>query len=271
VERGLDKGEYAGPSVALLRAGQVTVLLGDLDSRARAGVQAGLERQGFSVIAVASGADEAVEAARRHRPSLCLLDVDMPGGGIDAAERINSELPETKIAILSGSANRDRVREALLAGADGYLLRSTAPDRLGAALTGLINGEAALPRAFTGSLVHDLREVERRLEQSANGRSSSQIAAAKAARARRDAAARGAAAAHRVAEARRAADARRAEQERRVAATQHSAGGLPVRYAISSYVLYVPRLLRHFAHRRRAGMPVTTAWISARARMLDYM
>ena len=199
----------------------MTVVLGDVESRGRAAVRAGLEHYGFSVVAVVT-ADEAVEAARRLRPSVCLLDVDMPGGGIDAAERINSELPQTKIAILSGFAKRDRLLEAIRAGADGYLPRSTAPDCLGAALTGLMNGEAALPRSLTGSLVNALREGERLLEQSSNGHS-------------------------------------RSVTRRRL------------RDAIRSYVLYVPRILRHFAHRRRAGMPVTTAWDSARARMLDYM
>jgi len=271
VQQGLDNGEYEAQPLTAHSASAVTVVLGDVDRHARAAVRAGLERYGFSVVAVATDADEAVEAARRHRPSLCLLDVDMPGGGIDAAERINSELPQTKIAILSGTAKRDRVREAIRAGADGYLPRSTAPDRLGAALTGLINGEAALPRSLTGKLVHDLREVERRLEQSSNGHGSSGSAAARAARSRRDAAARGAAAAHRAAEARRAADARRTEYARRTAATKRPVGRRPLRDAISSYVLYVPRLLRHFSHRLRSGMPVTTAWVSARARMLDYM
>ncbi|HEV3053967.1 MAG TPA: response regulator transcription factor [Solirubrobacteraceae bacterium] len=277
MQRGLDKGEYVAEPLSALAPSSLTVVLGDVDSRVRAAVQAGLERYGFSIVALATDADEAVEAARRHRPSVCLLDVDMPGGGIDAAERINSELPETKIAMLSGSERLDRVREgdrvreAIRAGADGYLPRSTAPDRLGAALTGLINGEAALPRSITGSLVHDLREIERRLEQSSNGHLPSEVAAAKAARARRDAAARGAAAAHRAAEARRAADARRAEKGQAVGSTEGSAERPPLRRGIGSRVLYVPRLVRHFARRLRAGMPVTTAWISARARMLDYM
>ncbi|HWE34869.1 MAG TPA: response regulator transcription factor [Solirubrobacteraceae bacterium] len=254
-----------------------TVVLGDHDNRARAAVRVALEHHGFSVVAEADDADEAVEAARRYRPSLCLLDVDLPGGGIDAADRINSELPDTKLAVLSGSAQRDLVREAIRAGADGYLLRSTAPDRLCAALAGVIKGEAALPRSLTGSLVRDLREIERRLEQSSNGHAPPPLAAAQAARARRTAAARGAAAAHRAAEARRAgevrraAEARRAEQARRAEATARAAGRLPLSRAISSRVLYAPRLARHFRRRLHSGMSVTIAWNSARARMIDYM
>jgi DNA-binding NarL/FixJ family response regulator len=268
LEPGSDTGEYAAPPVILLDVNPVTVVLGNDDSPAREAVRAGLERHGFAVIAIANDADDAVKAAHRHRPSLCLLDADMPGGGIDAAKRIYSELPGTKIAILAGSTQHDRAREAILAGADGYLLRSTAPDRLGAALKGLINGEAALPRSLTGGLVHELRAIERRLEQSANGRTPSRIAAAHAARERRLAAARGAAAAHRSAEARRAAERRRAERPRRGVEAQRSAG---LRDVIGARLLYAPRLLRHFGHRLQGGMPVTAAWISARTRMLDYM
>ncbi len=284
------------------------MVLGGDKRRARAAVRAGLEHLGFSVVAEVNDADEAVEAAREHHPSVCLLDVDMPGGGIDAAKRINSELPDTKIAILYGSAQRDNLREAIRAGADGYLLRSTAPDRLGAAINGLINGEAALPRALTGSLVRELREIERRLEQSSNG-DAPPASPAGAARRRRDAAARGAAAAGRAAAARRAAEARRAraarrtEEARRAAGvgrtagagraaeatrarradetqrdgekqragkTRRSAGRFSLSTAISSRVLYLPRLVRHFRRRLRSGQPVAIAWASARARMADY-
>ncbi len=282
------------------------MVLGDHDTRARAAIRAALEHHGFSVVAEVDDADEAVAAARRHHPSLCLLDVDMPGGGIDAAQRINSELPQTKLAMLSGSTGRDHVREAIRAGADGFLLRSTAPDRLTAALNGLIKGEAALPRALTGRLVQDLRDVERALERSSNGHPPSPIAAAHLSGGRREAAARGAAAAHRAAVARRAAEARRSEpavradrarradgprwvggmrsaDRRRPAVGAQPTGyawradkirrsvtDLPLSVAISSRVLYLPRLVRHFQRRLRSGMPVAVAWASARARMVDY-
>jgi DNA-binding NarL/FixJ family response regulator len=138
--------------------GRVTVMLAGEQTVARARVRTGLERDGFAVVAEVEDADEAVEAAKRFRPQLCLLDIDMPGGGITAADRISFELPDTRIALLSGSPQRDQLRNAILAGADGYLLRSTAPDRLTAALYGLVNGEAAFPRAMTGDLVREFRQ-----------------------------------------------------------------------------------------------------------------
>lgn len=136
---------------------EITVVLAGDPTSLRSDVRAGLELHRFAVLAEADDADGAVEAALRHRPQVCLLDVDTPGGGIAAAIRINSGLPGTKIAMLSGSTTRKELRDAVLAGADAYVPRSTAPDRLAEALNALVNGEAAVPRALTVDLLREFR------------------------------------------------------------------------------------------------------------------
>ena len=136
---------------------EITVVLAGDPTSLRSDVRAGLELHRFAVLAEADDADGAVEAALRHRPQVCLLDVDTPGGGIAAAIRINSSLPGTKIAMLSGSTTRKELRDAVLAGADAYVPRSTAPDRLAEALNALVNGEAAVPRALTVDLLREFR------------------------------------------------------------------------------------------------------------------
>jgi DNA-binding NarL/FixJ family response regulator len=135
----------------------VTVLLACDPKSSLAVVRFGLPRHGVKIVAEAGDADDAVEAALRHRPQVCLLDVDTPGGWIAASDRINADLPGTKIALLSGSATREELRDAILAGADAYLPRSTAPDRLAEALKGLVRGEAAFPHALTIDLLRGLR------------------------------------------------------------------------------------------------------------------
>jgi DNA-binding NarL/FixJ family response regulator len=143
--------------------GRVTVLLACDSVPGRAGVRHGLERHGFSIVAEAEDATEAFEAAQRYRPQVCLLDVDMPGGGgIAAADWINAELPATRIAILSAHPRPDQLRDAILAGADVYLPRSTAPDRLTAALNSLVNGEVVLPPTLSGELVREFRASAQR-------------------------------------------------------------------------------------------------------------
>jgi DNA-binding NarL/FixJ family response regulator len=139
--------------------GRVTVMLAGEHPVALARVRTRLERDGFEVVALVDDADAAIEAAREFRPQICLLDADMPGGGILAADRISVELPATRIALMSGTPRHDQLRNVILAGADGYLPSATSPDRLAAALTGLINGEAALTRAMTGQLVREYRQL----------------------------------------------------------------------------------------------------------------
>jgi DNA-binding NarL/FixJ family response regulator len=139
-----------------------TVMLAEDQTQVRVGIRYALEHDGFSVVAEAATAAQAVAAALRYEPQVCLLDVDVPGGAIDAADRINSRLPDTKIAILSGSGQQADVCAAIRAGADGYLLKGTPPDRLGVALNALLHGEAAVPRALTGHLVTEVRRYGRR-------------------------------------------------------------------------------------------------------------
>jgi DNA-binding NarL/FixJ family response regulator len=138
--------------------GRVTVMLAGERPVALARMRTQLERDGFEVIAEVADADAAIAAAREFQPQLCLLDFDLPGGGILAADRISLELPSARIALMSGTPRHDQLRDAILAGADGLLPAATSPERLSAALNGLINGEAALPRAMTGQLVREFRQ-----------------------------------------------------------------------------------------------------------------
>lgn len=134
-----------------------TVLLADDHSPLRRGVRVALEQSGFNVVVEADDADSAVAGALRRRPAVCVLDVGMPGSGIEAARRIKAQLPETSVVMLTVSRDDRDVFAALLAGASGYLLKDTNPTRLGAALRGVLAGEAALPRALSLRLIEEFR------------------------------------------------------------------------------------------------------------------
>jgi DNA-binding NarL/FixJ family response regulator len=138
------------------------VLVADDHPPARAGVTAALERGGFVVCATAADAGSAIEAARRERPDVCLLDVHMPGEGIHAAETIARELPETAVVMLTVSRTDADLLNALRAGASGYLLKDIDPERLPLALRGVLSGEAALPRRLVAVLIEEFRERKRR-------------------------------------------------------------------------------------------------------------
>jgi DNA-binding NarL/FixJ family response regulator len=123
----------------------------------RAGVRVALEDQGFRICAECSDAGSAVAAAERHRPALCLLDIGMPGNGIEAAARITARVPETAVVMLTVSRDADDLFEALRAGASGYLLKDTDPARLAAALRGVVTGEPILSPALVGRLIEEFR------------------------------------------------------------------------------------------------------------------
>jgi DNA-binding NarL/FixJ family response regulator len=135
----------------------LTVVLADDHAPTRAGVRLALENAGFTVAAEVGSADAAVEETLRHRPSLCLLDLYMPGGGLSAARRIRDEAPETKVVILTVSPTDGDLFEALVAGASGYLLKDASADRLPAALRAVVEGEVALPRTFERLLIEEYR------------------------------------------------------------------------------------------------------------------
>ena len=111
-------------------AGPLTVLLADDHPAVRAGVRAALESGGLIICAEVGNAEDAVEAAAKHRPDVCLLDVRMPGGGIWAAKEISDRVEETIVVMLTVSSAQEELFEALRAGASGYLLKDMDPTRL---------------------------------------------------------------------------------------------------------------------------------------------
>ena len=81
-----------------------------------------LSDNGHTIVATAHDPGEAVEAARHHRPDLCLLDVNFPdGNGLGAIARIREVSPNTKVVILSASLSPSLVADALAQGATGYV------------------------------------------------------------------------------------------------------------------------------------------------------
>jgi DNA-binding NarL/FixJ family response regulator len=101
----------------------ITVLLADDHARTRALVRNALEKTGdFHVCVEAADAAGAVEGAKRERPDVCLLDINMPGNGIAAATQISGALPDTSVVMLTVSRQDEDLFDALRAGASGYLL-----------------------------------------------------------------------------------------------------------------------------------------------------
>jgi DNA-binding NarL/FixJ family response regulator len=137
------------------------IVLADDHPPVRAGVRAALERDGFIVCAEVADGGGAVEAALRERPDIVLMDINMPGNGIEATKEIARQLPETAIVMLTVSRADADLFDALCAGASGYLLKDMDPARLPPALRGVLEGEAALPRHLVALVIDEFRERRR--------------------------------------------------------------------------------------------------------------
>jgi len=130
------------------------VLIADDHAPTREDVRRALEGdERFSVCAVVADAVEAVQAALRERPDVCLLDIRMPGSGLAAEWEIASRLPRVKIVMLTVSEEDTDIFAALRAGAHGYLLKTMNLKRLPDALHGVCFGEAAMPRALVARVL----------------------------------------------------------------------------------------------------------------------
>ena len=124
----------------------IRVVLADDHTLFRAGLRALLESlPDVDVVGETDDGQEALRLAVAKRPHVVVLDITMPGlNGLTAAARITREAPGTKVLILSMHADEEYVREALQAGASGYLLKEARRDELELALRAVARGEPYL-------------------------------------------------------------------------------------------------------------------------------
>lgn len=141
---------------------RVRVLVADDHAPTRAGVRASLDAEGFEVVGEASNARVSIELALELKPDVCLLDIHMPGNGVAAAEEISKSLPNCAVVMLTYSRDDDDLFDSLRAGARGYLLKDMDPDRIGPALLGVLEGEAALPRSLVAKVLEEFQGRSRR-------------------------------------------------------------------------------------------------------------
>jgi DNA-binding NarL/FixJ family response regulator len=132
---------------------KLSVLLVDDHSLVRLGFKRILEDQrDIEVVGEAGNGEEAVTLAQKLRPDVVLMDCAMPKvNGIIATRKILQELPNTGVLILSMHSEETLVRQALDAGASGYMLKSAANLNLDAAVRRVAAGEVVLDGQITST------------------------------------------------------------------------------------------------------------------------
>jgi DNA-binding NarL/FixJ family response regulator len=143
-------------------ASGIRVVMADDHAHIRRMFRASLEEGGCEVCGEGATAEDAVKLARSCEPDVVLLDIHMPGNGIEAARRIHEELPQTAIVMLTSSRDDDDLFDALRAGASGYLLKGSDPREIPGQLRDVLAGRAAMSPALMARVLEEFRAPRKR-------------------------------------------------------------------------------------------------------------
>ena len=133
---------------------RVRVVIADDQAFVRSALRLILEGDpDLTVLGEAADGQGALDAARRLRPDIILLDLHMPGrDGVWASEQISELVPEVKILVLTAFDTDRLVSSALRAGAVGFLLKDSSPEQILGAVHTAANGE----RPFSSTVLEQL-------------------------------------------------------------------------------------------------------------------
>jgi DNA-binding NarL/FixJ family response regulator len=133
----------------------IRVLVVDDHALIRAGLAALLDGQDdIEVVAEAANGAQSVERARDSRPDVVLMDLSMPVmDGVEATRRILAADPAVQVLVLSSFSDRNRVHDALAAGAIGYLLKDCEPANVVASIRAAARRESPLDPRIARTLL----------------------------------------------------------------------------------------------------------------------
>ena len=123
----------------------IRVLIVDDHPVVRQGLVRLLSRAGFEVVGEAAAGREGISLAKELSPDLVLWDLAMEGGGLGAVEKLKRAAPGARVLVLTALADPLLSREAVRAGADGFLAKTCPPDELVEAVRACARGEAVFP------------------------------------------------------------------------------------------------------------------------------
>ena len=133
-----------------------TVVIADDQDLVRSGLRLILETRGVEVVGEADDGRAAVDTVVRSRPDVVLMDVRMPGlDGIAATREVVRLRPSTRVLVLTTYDVDEYVYGALRAGAAGFLLKTTPPDRLVDGIEIIAAGDALLAPTLTRRLIEE--------------------------------------------------------------------------------------------------------------------
>ncbi|MGE5892948.1 MAG: response regulator [bacterium] len=145
---------------------KIRVLIADDHALVREGIAAFLKLcDDIEVIAEASDGIETLQKAKKFRPDIILMDVNMPKlGGLEATLEIKKTNPEIKILVLTQYEDKEYISRFLKAGVSGYLLKKAVGSDLITALRSVSRGEVYLHPSITSGIVAGYLDIEKKPE-----------------------------------------------------------------------------------------------------------
>jgi len=140
---------------------KIRVLIADDHEVVRMGLALLLSRHPqLAVAGEAGSAPEAVARVRELRPDVVVMDIRMPGGGIEACREIKSFAPETKVIMLTSYTDEEALFGSIMAGASGYVLKEVRGQSLVDAIITVGRGGSLLDPVTTGKVLDKIRTLE---------------------------------------------------------------------------------------------------------------
>jgi DNA-binding NarL/FixJ family response regulator len=142
------------------RQPSITVVLVDDERLIRAALARALSEGGIELVGEAVNGEDAIELVVGVRPDVVLMDLRLPGlSGVQAIEQLGLLAPASRVLVLTRS-EQNRVVEAIVAGASGYILKSAPPEAIISAVRATAKGESVLSPQIAGKLLQRIRELD---------------------------------------------------------------------------------------------------------------
>jgi DNA-binding NarL/FixJ family response regulator len=145
---------------------KIRVLIAEDQALIREGLATLLAQQNddFELLAGAADGEQAIEFARRYRPNVILMDLQMPRvDGIMAIQRILREFPQTNIVVLTTFETNDLIFEAVSAGAKAYLLKDARIDEIATTIRAVMSGQSRLSPGVAARILGEFKRLRRPL------------------------------------------------------------------------------------------------------------
>lgn len=148
----------------------MNILIVDDDALIREGLEILLEMEaGFTVVGSASNGQEALERCGELKPDLVLMDIRMPVmDGVLSTKRIKEQFKDIKVVILTTFKDEEYINEAILNGAEGYILKNQTSDSLIGSLKAVMKGNMVLEKDVADTLSNLLKAPRKKAPSQEN-------------------------------------------------------------------------------------------------------